>query len=75
MVAAVNSGLPSVAYSLGMPNVTNVHRRQLISPGVPIYHNEIIANTFLDLTYNYCLGFFEELVECVIPVEWCSGFE
>ena len=35
MVAAVNSGLLSVAHLSGIPNVTNVHCRQLISPFEP----------------------------------------
>ena len=35
MVAAVNSGPPSVAHLSGMPNVTNVCRRQSISPFEP----------------------------------------
>ena len=32
-------------------------------------------DTFFYLILNYCLGFLEELVECVIPVEWYPSFE
>ena len=35
VAAAVNSGPPSVAHSSGMPNITNVRRRQSISPFKP----------------------------------------
>ena len=41
VVAAVNSGLPSVAHSSEMPNVTNESHRHLISPFEPSCHYDI----------------------------------
>ena len=54
VIAAVNSGPPSVAHSSGMPNVVNVRRRQITRPRAPSWARSIMGQLeYLSTTTRY----------------------